>query len=211
MSNEIDLSEFQTMPRWACVAFASRCARRCLPVIGYGRLEGMAATEKVLDAVDAACGNAQEVDEREVFKLVDEIDDLEVSYRGRIDDPDLSPSEIAEKEEVRRVACKAMTAAKLAAMGMIRYSEQFAKHACSAYNNAVSAGCVGDFDDPDEAITNSELMYEWMRRDFDAVAKLAVQRDWNDQSPVSADVFGEMWPTTAATWALGQSQWGNIK
>ena len=208
---QIELHEFDTIPRWACVAFAARCARRSLPVIAYGGLQGGVEVQRVLEAVEAACRSATEIDEKDVFKLVDEIDDIEVSYRGRLQDEKLGASEIARLEDARRVACKAISAAKLAAFCTIRFSERFAKNAWDAYCSAASAGCCGSDDDPDEAITNSEIMYEWMRTDFNAIVKAAVENGWNDESPVPPEFWPPMWPTTSTTWALQQSDWGEIR
>lgn len=167
-------------------------------MISAGGLHGADAVGKVLDAVDAACAAAGEMDEREVFDLVDEIDDIDLQYRGKMEDN-------------FRVASSEINAAKFAAFGVIQYSDNVAKNAWDAYRNASSAGCFGSEDDPDVAITNSEFTYEQMRADFENIKRLATENRWNDESPMTQDVFGPMWPTTTPTWATGQSSWDDIK
>lgn len=194
----IELHELAKLPRWPSAAFASRCARRASPVLPATGLAGHEAVGRLLGKIDECVRRAAELSEREVFELVDEVDDQELEYRGNNDD-------------AHRVACHLLSSAKFAAFCIIEDSTNVAKNAWDAYRNAVQAACYSANDDPDEAITNSEVTYAQMRRDFETLNCRVASDAFDDQTLVDDQLFGEMWPTTTPTWAHGSSRWDEIK
>ena len=193
---EIEESEFAKLPRWAGAAFAARCARRILPVLQATRLAGRDAVERVLDRIDECIRTAVALSERDIFDLIDEVDDLEVSYR--------------RNDDLHQVACHVLCSAKSAAFCAIEY-EDIGKNAFSSYRNAAQGSCFAASRDPDEAIVNSEVTYAQMFDDFEALTNRLAKSPIEDESPFDVKNLGVMWPTSTPTWARGNSEWDSMK
>lgn len=207
-----DRPALNSVARWACVAFAARCARRVVPVLRQAGLEGTEAALKVLDIVESAAAEARAYTDREVFLLTDAIDDIELEYRCRPRDNGLGkPSETESRRTSYRAGSLVLLAAKHAAFGLVRSSDKARDNTWICYRNASSAACHGQGDDPDEAITNSEIACDQMREDFERIRQMSADNGWCADSPVGRDIFGPMWPTVTPTWAMGRSRWDEIK
>lgn len=158
--------EVAALPRWARVAFAARCARRVLP--------------------------------------------LYLSYRPPSDD-------LVQKLDPEVAVVEAESSASLGASadGSLGY-ELAASMAFidgdrrdEAAHNAANAAAYAAADAADEdrptrtffamnyASHATKLVYDIdgvIRREFDQLARVAGYQRWDDESPVSPDVFGPLWP-----------------
>lgn len=167
--------EMASLPRWARVAFAARCARRVEPILLAAKLE--ADRSKV-----TICG----------WTWVAE--DSAAKGQG-------FPKPVHDHEaEMARVAVDfgppdaAQAAAAAAAAHDASFSDATGADTTAA---AVAAATAAS----NAAPTDDDKIRIQIRRDFESLKCLAVSEGWTEGTPVPPTVFGEMWPDGAPDWA----------
>ena len=161
--------EIATLPRWARVAFAARCARRVLPLFKYSWPD---APEEYVAAV-ARDVEAAEQYARTAARAIDFNDAVEATVAAR-----LAKSSAAIYAAL--AAAKAIQSAKFG-----RGSDDHAREAAEATTAAA------------EAVDTARIaagVRPIIRHDFDHLARLAQRQHWTDDTPVPPEVFGPLWP-----------------
>lgn len=174
-------SEVCTLPRWARVAFAARCARRVLPAVWHIWKDGPAAhPQAVENAVRAAEDSARVAANREDS----------TSARDAVFAATDTPLRAATNTAVAyAVAWAADTAASAAGSDWTA-----AKAAADAARVIFETATI------DTPLT---AQLRCVRRDFVRLKRLAREHKWTDDTPVPPDVFGPMWPEGVAPyWAV---------
>lgn len=169
MADECSLptrDEIATLPRWARVAFAARCARRVLPL--FRAKWTNAPPEQVLllkHAVDFS-----ELSASRAVAIYEHVHGghLPIAVRLATQAGNIA---VSAPREVQRVAYAAANAARAAAF----------------------AHPLATFDAVSEA-TSSRLSISPILNDFQAVRNLSQAENWTDDTPVPPCVFGPLWP-----------------
>ncbi len=115
--------------------------------------------------------------------------------REGILDPDRqlipSPEELAKLPLSARVAFARRCAARIAPLAGVATPQELNPQAAALFLLAAST-----------VQTPLRRMLRCIRRDFDRLLHLARKQKWTDDTPVSSDVFGPMWPKDLVpTWA----------
>ncbi|HET6573981.1 MAG TPA: hypothetical protein VFG68_10295 [Fimbriiglobus sp.] len=157
--------EIATLPRWARVAFAARCARRVLPLLlfDHDHWPGFAKFRSQIEAaVPVAEGSARDGMTREAAALMlAEINTATPGVPTRYVDAFWIASGILWSARITDTQLEF-------ASGVVRNADRFAE----MY-----------FD-----------LTQVIRRDFDHLARLVQWQHWTDDTPVPPEVFGPLWP-----------------
>jgi hypothetical protein len=169
----ITAQEVLPLPRWARLAFATRCVRRARPLL-RAPAEQVRVLESALAGAEQAARTAQAGDEL--------ADAAAAAYTLALDNLD-GRAPAAQGDEAVVVTCMvahatafAAEAATLAearpAAQLVAQSADFAVHAFRMARSAGTADAVGA-----------------MRRDLQVLREAAERGKWDDNSPVAADVL----------------------
>lgn len=159
--------ELATLPRWAIVAFAARCARRVLPMFKHVLAEAPQKQVQDLDqAVTAAEQAAAEAGGDGVLNATAGDQALTISLS--------TPSPVAAS--IATAAFNASHAVNYARLGPRQ----------GVVDAGISAAIV--------AVTITSVSGNAVRIDFDRLRKAAAQEKWTDDTPVPPSFFGPLWP-----------------
>lgn len=167
-------AEVASLPKWARVAFAARCAKRVLPVIERERTW----VERAIRSVEqcAAIGGCASDEAKAHIRLESNV----ASELNRI------ASTAAEQGNLVFCAVDAVRetveAACFASVGLARVSDLVYRVEECAVQVVLA-----------KATDSSDL--KCFRRDFERFAYLAEREKWTDDTPVSPEVIGKLWPT----------------
>jgi hypothetical protein len=163
------IEELAKLPRWARVAFLARCARRVLPICRYSCPTAPASQSKAIEDVVIAAENA-----------------AKIGQKGLVPTSVLSTlhAAIADCEVLNRgnVGIAVAPAARVANDPDV-HPEETHEAICRIANLLLEIATV-----------RTAKLIGRVRRDFDRVKFVARKRNWTDDTPVSQEVFGPMWP-----------------
>lgn len=159
--------EIEKLPRWARVAFAARCARRVLPIVRRAWPEG--DRPHLLEAVEAAVAFAENA-ANSTYQFA--------TGRAYLDDPALKIAELAGDAG----DCAPTEAASAAAYSASNAANLVARHAACRAAEAILR------------VSGEPADLRFIRRDFERFRWLAKKHGWTDDTPVSPDAVGPLWP-----------------
>ena len=160
--------EIATLPRWARVAFAARCARRVLPL--FTHFWPNAPEEHIKEVVDDI--KAAEQYARKAAPAIDFNDAVVAALAARM-------TKFPLAAVVARAAARAIQSAK---DGHVDDNAREAAEAAAAAAEAADAARIPSGICP------------IIRRDFDHLARFVQWQHWTDDTPVPPEVFGPLWP-----------------
>lgn len=156
--------EIAKLPRWARVAFAARCARRVLPLFQAGWPE--APTGRIKAVIKA----------------------VEAAERG----PDGSHIVTHASAAATAASARGATiAAKMATVAAITTAA--VKSAANAATDAAAYVVYMAVDAAAEAAASTAADVA-IRADFDHLVATSIAEGWTDQTDVTPEVFGPLWP-----------------
>lgn len=165
--------ELATLPRWACVAFAARCARRVQPLFKHF---WPGAPEKHVAAIDAA---------------ITTIELSAIGYLGTI-----GAVEIARAAADNATAARAVVAGTAAAAVVSAGTAAAATRAADSAST-VAAAATAAFRSARAAADATDartVASAAIRRDFELLKAAAEAENWTDDTPVPPEFFGPLWP-----------------
>jgi hypothetical protein len=163
--------EISRLPHWAKVAFAARCARRVLPLLKYAWTE---ATEPDLGTVenDIQVAELAAVHARPAARGGD-VDSVAAALAAHL-------AGFPAARAVARAAFRAASAAD------VDPSEDLGDSTLAAAEAAESAAEAA-------GVLRVDILPA-LRNDYDSLVRQSIVRKWSDDSPVTSDVFGPLWP-----------------
>jgi hypothetical protein len=167
-SNVPTVEEIKTLPRWAIIAFAARCARRVEPLFPEAWPN---APSDHIDAVRAAVEFAERVASTGVADIT------RAKYYAQIADIVSDEADYGADAHPESGAYFAAHAAANAA-GAIAHTDEAATAAHFAAQDASTALSAISHERNDS-----------IRRDFSVLRRLATEERWNDNTPVSPHIF----------------------
>lgn len=186
----------KTLPRWAMVAFAARCARRVQPLF---RASWPTAPDKRVIALDKAVmlseRSAAYADADEGAFAYAAVAGADVAFAGVVK----AKVKVNAKAAAKAAAYAAYTAAKAAAYTADKAADKAADitdiTAAAAAKAAACAACATN-------ATNATIL-----RDFQLLKVAAQKENWDDDTPVSPAFFGPMWPNgIPAGWPVDETK-----
>jgi hypothetical protein len=173
--------EIATLPRWAQVAFAARCARRVFPLFTeeplYAEGLGIPLVRRAIDLAEqfASGSDRSEDDVEKIAAVATKV--YEVS---------------GGTNSSRAAASTALTAARAAAAAFhARATDPASLDATAARIEAVAKAASSAVQQAGFFKTDAQPE---IRRDFKTVLELSMKNAWTDDTPVPPSVFGPIWP-----------------
>gem|GEM_PF-6067889 len=178
--------EISSLPRWAKVAFAAHTARRVLPAVRYfwkgAPAHHLQALDKAVRVTEHAAGD---------IGAAAAVHAAIVDAHGVADAVD--PAAARAAADTTAYATAAITAtydatyhATYDAAGETRVVAEATAYAAAEAANVLFRTATID--------TPLTAQLRCIRRDFVRLKRLARKEKWTDDTPVSAEVFGPMWP-----------------
>ncbi len=184
---------FRQLPRWANVAFAARCARRVLHV--FLDWTGASAVQKaaVKNAVSIAIVYSSRGDQHDDGLIHVSNSAAHAAVRARADgDGDVRASAAS-------LAAESAAAAAAAAAAAGHPGLDCAIAAASAASAA--AGVGGELAESDsDAADAYDAVASAQRHDYELLRETAKREHWTDDTLVSPEFFGELWPDGEPDW-----------
>ncbi|MCW5776578.1 MAG: hypothetical protein KIS87_09080 [Phycisphaeraceae bacterium] len=183
--------ELLTLPRWVCVAFAARCARRVQPLFACFRPD---APKEHVEAVDTAITlserSAAHGTRVSAHNAVHAADAARTAYNAAAA---LAPDDAnAPYDANARAAARAAHAAHAAARAVDAADAAAAADAADAASAAGEAAFEGDFTGAFEGAFDATVAA--MRHDFELLRAAVQAENWTDDTPVPPEFFGPLWP-----------------
>jgi signal transduction histidine kinase len=203
----VEENRFSALPRWAIVAFIARCARRLLPLYEQDAAEPadqrmVVARAILLSEKRAAMGGDSDTFDYEALTVdgqyVDnyDIDSLGSALMGAGQAAsntytdmggDDSKVPFAQEMTIGQYVGVILAVTSLAKLSFIA---AFGKDINSEEPDLPKLGS----DAIEEMAFADKSLERQVLRDFEYVSRRATAEQWNDESGVSPDVFGDMWP-----------------
>jgi hypothetical protein len=183
--------ELKSLPRWALVAYAARCARRAEPIFSNRKHDGTRddQLDRVIGIAEASASAGKSTDEQARYSE-------SISLLGHTH----SSLRVSELGENWKLAAK-QTQGEEAAV----WSASFAYHAAIGFEKN-----VGFFQAVGSAASNSVKAAEhllgaglaiWAARlDFDHLRTTAREEKWTDDTPVHVSRIGPLWWGNEPDW-----------
>jgi hypothetical protein len=190
--------EIRQLPRWAQVAFAARCAWRVHPLFKASWPDApqdqVDAVVRVIEMAENAAASPKSSKRftTTAFNAAENAR-LIASMNTR-----LAAREAAH--EAVRVGAYAADAAAIAAMRS--EDDQY-----STYKAIRAAATAAERAGSKET---ESLVIAGIRRDFEHLFNLSIDNKWDDETPVSPDVFGKMWPYGEPDWKQIAQEYKNL-
>lgn len=191
-------SDIKSLPRWACVAFAARCARRTLPIV-----RGMwpDVPESVMKSLDAAIAIAEH---GHVTPLEARVAQGQADRAGLAVINEVVASGARNSSGRQRwdgsefMTLRGLTNAPGTAAGAV-YAAINHKFIAENPNDAgpdSECYCLTTIGTslPSTVLQKFPSLAEAVRRDFDLVFTRARLEQWTDDTRVPPDFFGPLWP-----------------
>ena len=165
------------LPSLARVAFASRCARRVLPLFRRTRPEDGRPLIAIKSAEAVSCAEVPAADLRCA---------AEAAAKAALE----SQSDLAASYAAQAAAAAARAAT---------FDGQIAESQCDDFAcYAVAEALAGA--DYDDLLAELSLLQEAVREDFSALVKLGEREGWTDHTPMRTAVLGPLWPGRKPGW-----------
>jgi hypothetical protein len=165
--------ELRTLPRWAVVAYAARCARRVQPLFTHywpdAPREHVEAVDRAITLAEAAAADPASAS------------DWVPALAARS-----AANAAANAAAARSAARSAANAAANAALNAAAANPAAAALTAANAAHATAANPA--------AAANAAALAHAARRDFDLLRALAEQHGWTDDSPVDVALLGPLWP-----------------
>lgn len=167
--------EIAELPRWARVAFAARCARRVLPMFElkiwptakYGQIVPLEFGVRFAES-----GVIEEVPPQALMQTLVTLSDATLNTALKSHSPAL--------DSHQAIGCVGL-AVQLRSEIAVRDTHEQIRICFDAVSAAVHS-------------SSSFEITPYIRRDFDHIEKYADWHRWTDDTPVSPDFFGPLWP-----------------
>ncbi len=190
MAPILESKSFESMPRWAVVAFIARCGRRVLPLYQRNVYEPLPQRVAVVQAIELAERRASEggdFDSWNALKISDQyvdnydIDGLQTALYGYWEAAANTHADVkmAETEAILAITTIAQ-AALTAAFGSTRWMK------CDPSRLASEA--------TDWEVFAEAIARDGVKRDFQTLSDRASVENWDDLTPIPKHVFGALWP-----------------
>ena len=198
--------ELKKLPRWACVAFAARCARRVQPLFNdWDREEKhIADIEAAISAAEEAAATATTHADSAAADDVDSAASIAASIAATA-----SNASNAAASNAANVAASASNAASAAAASnraaananapisnsvTAANAAAYTSYATNAVVDAAAAASrAADAAESDTATAVAEAVTA-MTRDLELLKEASRQEEWTDDTPVPPEFFGPLWP-----------------
>ncbi|MBX3322800.1 MAG: hypothetical protein KF757_07395 [Phycisphaeraceae bacterium] len=186
--------ELATLPRWACVAFAARCARRVQPLYKHfwpdAPAKHVEALDKVITLAQASAADPASTSEAELRAVHAAAHAAAATYSAHAHAADAAASDAAAAHAVAAysaadAAARAAVAAYSAAVAVYAAATRAAAAADAAHSAAHSA---------DTAPYVFAHASRAIRRDYEQLKAAAKAEQWSDDTPVPPAFFGPLWP-----------------
>jgi hypothetical protein len=186
--------EIAKLPRWAQVAFAARCARRVQPLVVF---HWPKAPQEHIEAIDAAITLAERSagDPRSASATNAYVAARVVYSAYAINDPNAAAY-------AARAAANAAAYAADADVAVASAADATNAYATNAYADAYAAAASAAVNAAASAAANST--HKYIRIDFDLLCAVVVRQGFKNETPVSPEVFGPMWPDGVPKGWLGE-------
>jgi hypothetical protein len=172
-TTRITQQEVQPLPRWARLAFAARCLRRALPLV-----QAPAEQRRVLESAIVRIEQAA----RTAWADDDLADAAASAYTLALDNVDSRDSS-ATAENRTIITCMVAHASAFAAEAATLTDARSATHLIAqGLDFAIHAFRVARSPEAEAVITA-------MRADLTHVAEAVAREEWDDETPVPADLF----------------------
>jgi hypothetical protein len=202
-----DTIDFTGIPRWALTAFIARCARRLLPLYEKDNAEPIDQRTVVSRAVLLAEKRAtmggdtdayeyeqlwtdgQFVDNYDIDALAAALAGAEQAAANTFSDIGSDPSKAFDSSQV---TAGEYTGIILSTISLARLAFQAAFGRELSLQEQDFPGLAGEA--VKEVREASKSLKPELDRDLELIRSRARDEEWNDQTGVSPDVFGELWP-----------------
>lgn len=209
MANSIDQppdvpsrEEIASLPKWAIVAFAARCARRVQPLFQYFWPD---APDELILSIDRASKLAQASSENPAMASTAR----SAIYLTAASKANAAASAVetalgSATVETRNAAADAAYAARNAAFAVLTAAESLKQSSyVYAAKNAVDSA-VYAVQNAAEASAELDARIQTslaIRHDLQTLIAAAINNKWSDSTAVPSDFFGPLWPEgTPAAW-----------
>jgi hypothetical protein len=186
--SEITKEELQTLPRWAIVAFAARCARRVQPLFTHSWKE---APMSYVDAVDRAISMAEAAAKGRAARGYD--CDYDCDYAA-------DAARVAEATDLDFYAARVAAAAAAFAADVDDADATRAAAAADAAALATAVAAAAATADAARATAVTAALSAAAaaaRADYAMLQTLARDNQWTNESPVDVALLGPLWPEGA--------------
>ncbi|MCW5777789.1 MAG: hypothetical protein KIS87_15240, partial [Phycisphaeraceae bacterium] len=182
--------ELATLPRWARVAFAARCARRVQPLFKHF---WPAAPEEQVRGIDTAITlserSAAHAHADANADAAANAADFAAGAANAANAANAAASAYAAAASAYAAAASAADAANAINAANAAYAA--ANAAKCAFVDATDLEAVATTSDADD---NTAAARAAMRRDFELLKAAAKAERWTDDTPVPPEFFGPLWP-----------------
>lgn len=177
--------ELQTLPHWAIVAFAARCARRVQPLY---KIEWLQTPNVDFGRLDRAITISEQSAACAIIAVP----------------PDTVGNSYIRTEGVQGIsrvtafaayeAVSAVNAAAIAAAAVTEVDTTMAASDAIAFAAQAVAQAGEAFRRKNSIFSHCTLAKEAMRRDFELLTFAAEAENWTNETPVPPEFFGPLWP-----------------